>query len=96
MSNVKTFGYTKANGHSSVRTAYILHGASDLALCIDLSEFNDKEQTYYEAKIDSIRNTFFESLKEAGLGSNIRTFKEEKMNYIEELENTSNLARKVV
>lgn len=95
-SNVKHFGYTKANGKKSERIAYILHGASDLALAIDLSEFDPIEQSYYEAKIDALRSEFYDGIKDIGLGGNIRSFKEDNMVFYEEIENNVKMAGRTV
>lgn len=91
-SNVQQFNYTDSKGKKSFRTAYVLHGASDLALTVDLSEFNEEEQKYYEGVIDSLREKFYEQLKEHGLGGNIRTFKEKNMVLYEDMLKKTKLA----
>mgnify|MGYP001818656741 CR=1 FL=1 len=95
-SNVKHFRYTKANGQKSERTAYFIHGATDLALAIDLSEFDEPERAYYEAKLDAIRKEFYDNIRDIGLGGNIRSFKGEGIMFFEEMEHTAKMAGRVV
>ena len=92
---LKTFGYTKANGDKSVRTAYILNKASDLSLCVDLTEFDEDERQFYNGVIDDIRLRFSNELKKAGLSGNLRTFKEKNMEFEVDINTKVKAARAV-
>lgn len=81
---IKSFTYTKADGSSTDRVVLVLKEPTDMMLALDITEFSLEERSVYEAEIKDAEDTFKESIKNAGLGSQYRYFKKEGIAYFED------------
>ena len=75
MRNIK-FTYSDSKGKISHREVVVLSEAADFMSAIDLSEYTPEEREYFAENIQLIQQEFLDSLKELGVYSNFRRFKE--------------------
>ena len=80
--NLIEFDYIDSKGKHSHRIIWPVNGPTDKYLGIDLSEFPPEEQEFLKDQLDDIYNVYLEEIKQLGLGSNYRYFKEENISGI--------------
>ena len=66
------------------RDVVIIHKPSSNYLMLDLSEYSEEEQEYYERKFNDIHQEYLDAIQEVGLSSNYRYFNENKIEWMEE------------
>lgn len=72
---LKQFKYTKQpSGEVSNRVVYPLHLVDDKLLSIDVSNMTDEERLDVQVVLDAIHKQYIQSINDAGLGSNFRSF----------------------
>lgn len=77
--NLLEFDYVDAKGKHSHRVVWPISIPSDKYFGVDLSEFADDEREFLKDQLDAIYNVYLEEIKQLGLGSNYRYFKEENV-----------------
>ena len=65
------------------RDVIVISKPSDNYFMFDLSEYPDEERDHYEAEYIKLHKEYLNSIKELGLSSNYRYFKEDKIEWIE-------------
>lgn len=70
------------------RNVIIIHKPSDSYLMFDLSEYSDEEKKYYEDKFKEVHKQYLAEIKDIGLNSNYRNFKEDKIEWLDKEETT--------
>ena len=80
---IKSFTYTKADGSSTDRVVLVLKEPTEMLLALDITEFSLEERAIYIAEVEEAEDTFKQSIKNAGLGSQYRFFKKEGISYSE-------------
>ena len=76
---MKGFTYTKPNGEVSERKLYVINFPSDSYFGIDLSEFSEEEQDYYNKALTELHKGVEDEIEKLGLAHNYRRFKEDRM-----------------
>lgn len=67
-----------------VRDVVVIAKPTDNYFMFDLSEYSDSEKEYYEGQFNLIHENYLAEIKELGLSSNYRYFKENKLEWVED------------
>lgn len=66
-----------------LRDVVVLAKPSENYLMLDLTEYTGEEKDYYEEGYNIIHQEYLAQLKELGVYSNYRNFKEEKIQWVD-------------
>ena len=74
--DILEFDYVDAKGKHSHRVIWPIVAPGDKYFGIDLTEFDEPERKFLTTALNDIYTVYLEEIKQLGLGSNYRYFKE--------------------
>jgi hypothetical protein len=64
------------------RDVYTIAKPSDCYFMLDLTEYTEEEKDFYLSEYKRLHKEFLQAVKDVGLSSNYRNFKEDKIEWI--------------